>query len=394
MKDVYKDGLYRSCYEVQKGLNIGKLITKVDDVALEKILSKPWTTDNMTFSDRIWKSKNQLIEEVQNEMTRMFTLGKSSDEAIKNISKKFNVSKSQASRLIQTEQAYFNALSDLDMYNRLGTEQIEILETLDSKTCSTCGDLDGGVIDTKDAKLGVNIPPFHPNCRGTTVPYFEDEDGERIARGEDGKQYYVPSTMKYNEWKEKFLIDNKYSSGNGLIGASSLSEIIKETKSIISQTFQDRVKGVKIVKTEDNYSKYSSVEDKIYLGDNTNTYDLIHELGHKLQQVFTKEERELYNKLVKAKFSVYKKKDFEYIKSNSDNENKGYFLLKNYSKFVHKYQSRIYENEKSFVFNNANYRYALEYFSVGIEFYYKSPILLQEKDIELYKFIEMVVKEK
>jgi hypothetical protein len=54
-------------------------------------------------------------------------------------------------------------------------------------------------------EVGVTAPPFHPWCRTTTAPYFADSHGERIARGADGEQYYVPADMKYAEWKEKFV---------------------------------------------------------------------------------------------------------------------------------------------------------------------------------------------
>jgi hypothetical protein len=40
------------------------------------------------------------------------------------------------------------------------------------------------------------------------VPYFEDDFGERAARGADGKTYYVPSDMKYPDWK-KIFVDGK-----------------------------------------------------------------------------------------------------------------------------------------------------------------------------------------
>ena len=57
----------------------------------------------------------------------------------------------------------------------------------------------------KEFDPGVTAPPFHVNCRSTTAPYFDDEFslGERAARGEDGKTYYVPSDMTYKEWKGK-----------------------------------------------------------------------------------------------------------------------------------------------------------------------------------------------
>lgn len=46
------------------------------------------------------------------------------------------------------------------------------------------------------------------NCRSTTVPYFDDEDteGERVARGEDNKQYNIPSKMTYDEWYNKYVL--------------------------------------------------------------------------------------------------------------------------------------------------------------------------------------------
>lgn len=211
LKDGYKESFYRSCYELEKGFNIGKPINKLDNKTLDKIISKPWTTDGYNFSDRIWTSKTDLIDTVHKELTRMYTLGEAPDKAIKNISKKFNVSKSQASRLVQTEMSYFNALADKESYKRLEVEKVEIDATLDNITCGACGSLDGIVVDLKDYEIGVNIPPYHPNCRCTTVPHFEDEfdSDERIARDDDGKQYYVPSTMKYNEWKEKYIVNNE-----------------------------------------------------------------------------------------------------------------------------------------------------------------------------------------
>ena len=59
----------------------------------------------------------------------------------------------------------------------------------------------------KDYEPGVTAPPFHPWCRSVTVPYFDDEFslGERAARDEDGKTYYVPADMTYKEWQRSFV---------------------------------------------------------------------------------------------------------------------------------------------------------------------------------------------
>lgn len=207
---VYSDGYYHSMYEIQRGFNIGWDIGTIDQKKLQRIISKPWATDGKNFSDRIWQSKNQLIEGLHTELTRTCILGKSPDAAIKNISKKFNTSKSQAGRLIMTEQAYFSSVAQQDVFNDLDVEKYEIVATLDNRTSDVCSSMDGEVFEMKDYEPGVTAPPFHPNCRTTTVPYFDDQFdiGERAAKDENGKTYYVPANMKYNDWKNSFVEEN------------------------------------------------------------------------------------------------------------------------------------------------------------------------------------------
>lgn len=207
MKNAYSEGYYHTLYELQKGFNIGWDIASIDQNKLQKIISKPWVADGRNFSSRIWDNKNKLVNELHNELTQMTILGKAPDEAIKNIAKKMNTSKINAGRLVMTESAYFSSKSQKDAFNDLDVEQYEIVATLDSRTSNICQELDGKVFNMKDFEAGVTAPPFHVWCRTTTVPYFDDEFniGERAARDEDGKTYYVPSNMKYKDWKKSFV---------------------------------------------------------------------------------------------------------------------------------------------------------------------------------------------
>ncbi|MEG0998873.1 MAG: minor capsid protein [Clostridiales bacterium] len=123
----------------------------------------------------------------------------------------------KAQRLVRTETAFILNQATSDMYNELGVDEYEFLGTLDSKTCEHCGGLDGKHYVSDEKKIGINYPPMHPWCRCTTVPYFpedEDEDiGQRIARGADGKKYYVPADITYEEWKNELKRDAE----NGII---------------------------------------------------------------------------------------------------------------------------------------------------------------------------------
>lgn len=210
-KRIYTDDYYHSAYEIQRGLNVGWDVSKVDVRRLEKLISKPWAADGKNFSDRIWQSKTSMVNELHNELVRTCILGKSPDEAIRHmtkfVDKKFSNAKMQAGRLVMTEEAFFASAAQQDCFNELGVEEFEVVATLDSHTSAICQEMDGKHFPMKDYQPGVTAPPFHVWCRSTTVPFFDDEwsTGERAARGEDGKTYYVPESMKYDDWKKSFV---------------------------------------------------------------------------------------------------------------------------------------------------------------------------------------------
>ena len=83
-----------------------------------------------------------------------------------------------------TESAAFSNEARKDCFKNLDVEKYVIVETLDGKTCDLCAQLDGKVYPMSEYAIGVTAPPFHPWCRGTTAPYFDDMDdiAERWAR--------------------------------------------------------------------------------------------------------------------------------------------------------------------------------------------------------------------
>lgn len=215
VKRLYQSGYYHTCFEVQKGFNIGWEIGQIDERKLQKVISKPWATDGKTFSDRVWQSKTTMVNELHQQMTRTIIQGKAPDEAIKSMTKylqnKTKNAKYNAGRLVMTEQAFISSAAQKDAFNDLDVEEFEIVATLDSHTSDICREMDGKHFHMKDFQPGVTAPPFHVWCRSTTVPYFDDEwgrSGERAARGEDGKTYYVPADMTYPEW-EKAMVDSQ-----------------------------------------------------------------------------------------------------------------------------------------------------------------------------------------
>lgn len=201
LKEVVGGNYTHTAYEIQKGLGLGWDVTALNQRKLETLISKPWTTDGRTFRDRCWTNKTELVNTVNKQMVQGIMRGDSPEKTIQAIQKQFGISRYKARRLVHTETSYFNAQATKEAYKDLGIEKIEILETLDSRTCEICGGLDGTVIPLSQYEPGVTVPPFHPNCRGTTCPYYDDMDGERAARDANGEVYYVPDDMTFDEWK-------------------------------------------------------------------------------------------------------------------------------------------------------------------------------------------------
>ena len=225
-RNSYTNSYFHTMFEFQKGFNVGFDVANIDKNKLSKIVNKPWVIDERNFSQRIWGNKTKLINELHNELTRMCLTGKSPDNTIKYLSKKFNTSKAQAGNLVMTENAYFSQLAQKDCFNDLDVEKYEIVATLDNRTSAICQEQDGKVYDMKDYQPGITAPPFHNYCRSTTVPYFEDDyniKDTRAARDADGKTYYVENDVKYKDWKNENIKDDLKKSTKG-------AKIKEETK--------------------------------------------------------------------------------------------------------------------------------------------------------------------
>ena len=76
------------------------------------------------------------------------------------------------------DEAEFKVANDYDIkgYKTAGIEKYQILTAIDDRTCEECKKLDGKIFKVSEAKSGINVPPFHPGCRCTTIAYFEDDE--------------------------------------------------------------------------------------------------------------------------------------------------------------------------------------------------------------------------
>ncbi|MFR2233220.1 MAG: minor capsid protein [Roseburia intestinalis] len=377
IRNTYTSDFYHTAYEIQKGVGVGTTINRLDPRTVEMIVCKPWAVDGKNFSDRLWENKTKLINNLHNSLSRMCITGEAPDRAIAEISKQMKVSRAQAGRVVMTESAAFANKARQDCMEELDVEQFEVVETLDSYTCETCGGMDGKHFPMTEFQIGVTAPPFHPNCRGCTCPYFDDEFdsvGERAARGEDGKTYYVPGDMTYEEWKNSFVDDGvsdekfttKRKSTDGSVEIPDIKFATKKNSIITAkQKFEDTMTvskaydelPIRVKQTLSDItfefgwdgSACDIVNRTIRVGIGTSKAEIFHEVGHLIENY-------MMDQNVVAKYKEYLVDGLSYsdimIKTyyNSIGEPINIYILTG-NRFESEYQARLYVNKMSDALN-------------------------------------------
>ncbi len=206
-REMYLGSYYGTAFELQRGLGVGWTMQAINEATIAKVLSRPWTADNLTFRDRCWTNKQALVNSVNTQLTQMIIRGEAPDKAIAAISHQFKVSRGKAGRLVMTEAAAFSSAAQKDSFTELGVERFKVVATFDKDTCDICGAMDGQVFKMSEYQVGLTAPPFHPWCRCCTCPYYADMAGlgERWTRNPDGTTAKVPADMSFDEWRQKFV---------------------------------------------------------------------------------------------------------------------------------------------------------------------------------------------
>ena len=207
LSKIYSDIYEKTSYDIDKFFGFSTGFEGLNYKKLNSAIHQRWL--GMNYSDRIWNNKGKLLDQINTTFLQGVAQGHNSKKIAESMAKNMGTSYHNCERLARTECAYIAGEATLQGYKDRGTEKYKFDATLDDRTSDICQSLDGEVFDVKEAQAGVNYPPMHPNCRSTTIPYFEPDDidkmfdeAQRVARDENGELYYVPASMTYKEWKQ------------------------------------------------------------------------------------------------------------------------------------------------------------------------------------------------
>ena len=139
--DAFEEGYYKKTYDLQSRAGWLSEAAKLDAATVEKVLAYPWT--GAMFSDRLWQNKQALLFHMRETLTQGLIQGKSVAAMSTELSARMGQSYKAAERVVRTETAHFHAEADKEAYRAAGVEEYEFMATLDSRTCESCGPLDG-----------------------------------------------------------------------------------------------------------------------------------------------------------------------------------------------------------------------------------------------------------
>lgn len=171
--------------------------------------------------------------------------GRPYEEMAENLRDKIDLKVYESKRLIRTEAAHVSTVAEKESYLMHSVKEYEILETLDHKTCEICGPLDGKHFKISEMVEGVNAPPFHPNCRGTTIPHYDSAAlrESRAARDVKGKTVFISGDTTWEDWKAEQLkmIDIDRIERRSLIDATKgiTTEVIEAIKAREKEVSED-----------------------------------------------------------------------------------------------------------------------------------------------------------
>lgn len=144
---------------------------KINPLTIAKILAIAWS--GHTFYERAKESKRRVAFTVKQEIKAGVLRGDSVNDISRIVSKKLDITLSNAKKLTRTEICHIQTKANIDSFKSVGCTKYEYCAYLDSRTSDICRSLDGKIFDIKDYMSGVNAPPMHQNCRSCILPVMD-----------------------------------------------------------------------------------------------------------------------------------------------------------------------------------------------------------------------------
>lgn len=202
---VIEDTHSRNFFNICKKGNFEIAFQKMPKEKIDKLLNHEWL--GSTWYKRIQHNCGALEEKIESVLTDGVLRGKSPQFMANELTKVSHYGYTASERIARTEVSHFHNKTEMEQYKDLGIKKFLWVSTLDGRTCNcgrngkpSCAERDGKVYEVggKDSPM----PPEHPNCRCTTVAYFDEETKNNMLRRAKKNDTGEPVVFKYKTYEE------------------------------------------------------------------------------------------------------------------------------------------------------------------------------------------------
>lgn len=184
-------------YAYQK--SVGGRAGAINRPAFEEVIKTPFNGRN--YSAQLWGNTDSLADSLKKVFRQGFIRGDSPQDMAREIRKEFNVARSRAETLIRTDATAVINRATIKRYKREGLKYYRILVVLDDRTTQICRNIaqEDKLYKLEDAQVGVNMPPFHYNCRSTIMPDEEELNGDIEVNDNDFEKLKDDLTILWDD---------------------------------------------------------------------------------------------------------------------------------------------------------------------------------------------------
>ena len=142
-------------------------------IDVDKLLSRKWGVDELYWLERLEADVELWQAYIANDLKRAMHQGRSIDDVIKQLDKRFDSINYVLETLGLTESTAVGSLSRQEIFKELGITKYRFYTRPDERRCETCGAMHGLVFPISAYEVGVTASPMHPRCRCWEVPIME-----------------------------------------------------------------------------------------------------------------------------------------------------------------------------------------------------------------------------
>ncbi|MDO4605663.1 MAG: minor capsid protein, partial [Helcococcus sp.] len=162
------------------------------------------------FSDYIWANIKELRNDLQNGLNRSILRGQNPNvwkkDLYKHFKGRFGKAEFAAKRLAVTETAIAQTKAGLISAKENGYDKVIVIT--EPGACKDCKPHDGNIVDLDEARMGDNVPIWHPFCRCTVAAYYElDEnvvESEQSHKGINRDTQINKKVIESSQYDKKF----------------------------------------------------------------------------------------------------------------------------------------------------------------------------------------------